>query len=149
MIEDAEADSTIPPGVEKPKSSMLVLAGTGGAGDEGRELRLMTLGGLLFDLISDDVRVRTGVTGLFTSSTAPPEVTRGRSCGASRQNDHLLPEVSGTRGEDSGIGASGSPSFDRVNQGDSCSSVWVRLGFRASVVDMRDVEGAGLGRERA
>lgn len=78
----------------------------------------MIEGGLLAALISDDARDNVGVTGLFTSRTPPPDVTSGLSCVFFLQKDHLLPEASGAMGADSGTGASGSPSFDRVSHGD-------------------------------
>lgn len=88
------------------------------AGEEGRDCLLMIEPGFEAMCVSEDARDNPGVTGVLTSKIPPPDVTSGFSRVGLRQKDQRLVEAS-VAGAASDAGASGSPSFDRLSQGDS------------------------------
>jgi len=71
-----EVESICPLGAAWPKSSILNagLKVAGGAGEAGLEGLPMMDAGLLGGLMSEEVRVKAGAVGLFTSRIPPPEV---------------------------------------------------------------------------
>jgi len=102
---------------------------------------------LLEGSVELDVRALT-----LTSSSPPPDVTRGFSTTVLRpQIDHLpLPGSSASNGVSKG-GASGSPSLDRLIQGANAISPRASARRDRWAVDTfsKEVEGAGFGFERA
>lgn len=150
--DDAAVMSTRPFGGAGPKSLSLNDTGRDGAGEAGREVSVRIDADLLTKpaLTSDEEREIEGAVGDLTSRAPPPDVVSCRSRGGGfRQKDHLLPDVSGLKAGASSGGASGSPSLNRVSQGESASRGFMRRGLRATESVKRDVDGVGLGRERA